>query len=79
MPRWKRERYMDASGAWRAPNDDYIDESGAWRRDLIKYRVRAIYVYVLNKLDILNSGLVVFTIIKQESLVCDTIIETKIG
>lgn len=31
MPRWKREQYMDASGAWRMPDDDYIDYSGAWR------------------------------------------------
>ena len=32
MPRWKREQYMDASVAWRAPNDDYIDAIGVWRR-----------------------------------------------
>ena len=31
MPRWKREEYMDASGAWRMPDDDYIDYSGYWR------------------------------------------------
>ena len=31
MPRWKREEYMDASGAWRMPDDDYIDYSGCWR------------------------------------------------
>ena len=31
MPRWKRDQYMDASGAWRMPNDNYIDYSGAWR------------------------------------------------
>ena len=30
--------YVDASGAWRAPNDDYIDESGAWRRPGDQYR-----------------------------------------
>ena len=29
MPRWKREEYMDASGAWRMPDDDYIDYSGS--------------------------------------------------
>ena len=29
---WKKEQYMDASGAWRKPGDGYIDESGAWRR-----------------------------------------------
>lgn len=29
---WKKEQYMDASGAWRMPNDDYIDASGAWRK-----------------------------------------------
>ena len=31
MPRWKREEYMDASGACRMPDDDYIDYSGYWR------------------------------------------------
>lgn len=31
MPRWKKEQYMDASGAWRMPDDDYVDYSGAWR------------------------------------------------
>lgn len=34
MPKWKREQYMDASGAWRMPEDDYIDYSGCWRRRL---------------------------------------------
>lgn len=29
---WKKEQYMDASGAWRMPDDDYIDASGAWRK-----------------------------------------------
>lgn len=32
MPKWKREQYMDASGAWRMPEDDYIDYSGCWRK-----------------------------------------------
>lgn len=31
MPRWKKEQYMDASGAWRTPDEDYIDYSGSWR------------------------------------------------
>ena len=31
MPRWKREQYMDASGAWRMPGERYVDYSGAWR------------------------------------------------
>ena len=29
---WKKEQYMDASGAWRNPEDDYIDASGSWRK-----------------------------------------------
>lgn len=29
---WKKEQYMDASGAWRKPEDDYKDAGGAWRR-----------------------------------------------
>lgn len=31
MPRWKRDQYVDASGAWRRPDEDYIDYSGSWR------------------------------------------------
>jgi len=28
----KGDRYMDASGAWRGPDDNYVDYSGGWRR-----------------------------------------------
>ena len=32
MPIWKKEKYMDASGMWRTPDETYIDYSGMWRR-----------------------------------------------
>lgn len=35
---WKKEQYMDASGAWRMPGDDYKDASGAWRKPGEQYK-----------------------------------------
>ena len=29
---WKKDDYVDSSGAWRKSGDDYIDSSGAWRK-----------------------------------------------